>query len=210
MSKKARDAFHGDCIKLRDQIAKAKREDRKVLYLDEICFTKRSVLMKDWSRANSNLSVDQKDVFTGYVTAIISMTEENGMGQYRIHQKAITSEQFIDYLKDLRSSFRKRGLAIVMDWLTVHYAAEVDPLYSELNIVPIWNVRYSPEFNPIEAVFSKVKAVYNARRLNAIVNKSNFDREETIKIALRSVTRDHCSACVRKSRHLLDKAIETS
>ena len=80
MSAVARDAFHGDCIKLRDQIAQAKREDRKVLYLDEICFTKNSLLMRNWSKKNSNLSVDQKDIFTGYVTAIISMTEENGIG----------------------------------------------------------------------------------------------------------------------------------
>ena len=97
-----------------------------------------------------------------------------------------------------------------MDWLKVHYSDQVTPLYPELNIVPIWNVRYSPEFNPIEAVFSKVKAIYKERRLNAMVNKIDFDREETIKIALRSVTRDHCAACVRKSRHLLDRAIESS
>ena len=80
MSAVARNAFHDDCIKLRDQITQAKREDRKVLYLDEICFTKNSLLMRNWSKKNSNLSVDQKDIFTGYVTAIISMTEENGIG----------------------------------------------------------------------------------------------------------------------------------
>jgi len=28
------------------------------------------------------------------------------------------------------------------------------PVYIELDIVPVYNVGYSPEFNPIESVFS--------------------------------------------------------
>ena len=38
----------------------------------------------------------------------------------------------------------------------------------------ICNVGYSPEFNAIEAVFSKVKALYNRQRLNCLINKTFF------------------------------------
>ena len=55
----------------------------------------------------------------------------------------------------------KRGLALFMDNLAVHRHREVQLEYEKLNIIPIFNVAYSPEFNPIEAVFSKVKAIYN-------------------------------------------------
>ena len=95
-----------------------------------------------------------------------------------------------------------------MDQLRVHQAVDVRPYFPKLNMVPIYNVGYSPEFNPIEAVFSKVKAIFNRRRLNHLVRKLPFDTDETIKVAFNAVTRDHCIACVRKSRQLLEKACE--
>ena len=74
--------------------------------------------------------------------------------------------------------------------------------------MPILNVGYSPEFNPIEAVFSRVKAVFNQKRLNCLVNKIGFNGDETIKLAFKAVSQDHCASCVRKSRHLLERACE--
>ena len=41
-----------------------------------------------------------------------------------------------------------------MDQLKVHKAHQVKPFYIELDIEPVYNVGYSPEFNPIESVFS--------------------------------------------------------
>ena len=46
-----------------------------------------------------------------------------------------------------------------MDNLYVHKSRAAREHFEKLNIEPIWNVSYSPEFNPIEAVFSKVKAI---------------------------------------------------
>jgi transposase len=93
-----------------------------------------------------------------------------------------------------------------MDQLAVHKSKSIKPLYEKLNITPIFNVAYSPEFNPIEAVFSRVKAIFNQRRLNCLVNKIGFNADETIRIAFREISKDHCAACVRKSRHLLERA----
>ena len=53
-----------------------------------------------------------------------------------------------------------------MDRLQVHKQKDVREWLAKLNITPLWNVSYSPEFNPIEAVFSKVKRLFNSRRLN--------------------------------------------
>ena len=48
-----------------------------------------------------------------------------------------------------------------MDQLAVHKSRDVRPWYEELNIAPVYNVVYSPEFNPIESIFSRVKALFN-------------------------------------------------
>ena len=53
-----------------------------------------------------------------------------------------------------------------MDNAPIHRSREVKPVYGELDVKPVYNVAYSPEFNPIEAVFSKVKSVFSNRRLN--------------------------------------------
>ena len=90
------------------------------MYLDEINFTKRSVLVRDWSRRNSNLAVDQKDIYTDYRSVIASMSEENGVGLISIHDSAITADDFVVYLKNLRRKHPKRPLALFMDQLAVH------------------------------------------------------------------------------------------
>ena len=95
-----------------------------------------------------------------------------------------------------------------MDQLAVHKSKEVKPHYTDCDMKPVFNVSYSPEFNPIEAVFSKVKARFNSKRLHNLVNKKGFNSDREIKAAFRAITAEHCSACVRKSYHLLEKACE--
>jgi len=51
-----------------------------------------------------------------------------------------------------------------------------------------------------------VKAVFGRQRLNDLVNKLGFNFERAITAAFKSVTAEHCAACVRKSRHLLERA----
>lgn len=182
-----------------------RQENRKIVYLDEINFTKRSVSLKEWSNKNSNLTIDQKDIYVGYRSVIATMTEENGIGSLQIYSEAINATYFIDFLKKLRAKHVKRSLALFVDQLAVHKSKDVQPWYMKLNITPIYNVGYSPEFNPIEAVFSRVKAIYNQKRLNCLVNKIGFNSDESIKTAFKNIGRDHCAACVRKSMHLLER-----
>ena len=44
-----------------------------------------------------------------------------------------------------------------MDNAGIHKKPCVKEWWPKLNMEPIWNIGYSPEFQPIEAVFSKVK-----------------------------------------------------
>ena len=94
-----------------------------------------------------------------------------------------------------------------MDNLSVHTAANVKEWWGKLDIVPIFNVPYSPQFSPIEAVFSKVKRKFNEERLNCLVNKIGFNFDRAIKDAFASITVDHCAACWRKSRWLLEREL---
>ena len=90
-----------------------------------------------------------------------------------------------------------------MDNLTVHRERTVKLLYSDLDIMPIWNVSYSPEFNPIESVFSQVKRFFSRERLNIIANHGNFDDNKTIRSAFAKVTATMAVNCWAKSLNML-------
>ena len=77
---------------------------------------------------------------------------------------------------------------------------------SKLDIRPIYNVGYSPEFNPIEAVFSKVKRQFSCQRLHNLVTKIGFNMDNEVEVAFKSIKSAHCTACARKSLHLLKRA----
>ena len=53
---------------------------------------------------------------------------------------------------------------------------------------PIWNIGYSPEFQPIEALFSQVERLFNSKRLNNLMNKTGFNADREIEAAFKSIT----------------------
>lgn len=58
MPANTRSKFTKHCTDLRSLLQKVKEENRKVIYLDEVNFTKRSISLKEWSQKNSNLTID--------------------------------------------------------------------------------------------------------------------------------------------------------
>ena len=106
---------------------------------------------------------------------IASMSAERGFEVIRIYTEAVDAEKFADYLERLRKKSGKLPLALYMDQLSVHKSKNVKPSYTRLELTPIYNVSYSPQFNAIESAFSKVKRIFNERRLHHLVNKKDFD-----------------------------------
>ena len=181
----------------------ARAEGRTFVYLDEVCFTKATISLCEWSGRNSNLAIDQRDLGGSFRAVIACITEAGGMDQHTVYDAAINAEDFVTYLKKLRRRFRQVPLALYLDQLQVHKSVDVKPWWDNLNIKPIFNVAYSPEFNPIEAVFSKIKSHFRRARLNCLVNKIGFNVDRTIQDAFGSVSREHCERCIHKSEHLL-------
>ena len=67
------------------ELSEAKEQGRKILYLDECIFSKLTFLSKDWSRKNTNLTVDQKQIYTGYRSVVATISEEDGLERFDIH-----------------------------------------------------------------------------------------------------------------------------
>ena len=67
-------------------------------------------------------------------------------------------EDVIQFLEQLSRKFNGEDISVFMDNLNVHKTRQVMAVYRRLNITPIFNTPYSPEFNGIENNFSLVKA----------------------------------------------------
>ena len=71
----------------------------------------------------------------------------------------------------------------MLDNLSVHKATSILQTYKDLRITPIFGVPYTPDFNPVEGVFSIVKNYFAKQRLNSLANGLKFDLDKQIKIA---------------------------
>ena len=203
---RSRSDYKYKCRALISELDEVRRERRMIIYLDEINFTKLSLPKLEWSKKHSNLAVEQADVYQGYRSVLACMTEGHGIENLTIQPHAFNGDDFETYLKSMRRKHNTKPLALFMDQLSIHKTPTVKPWYRTLNITPIYNVGYSPEFNPIESVFSRVKFLFNKSRLNDIVNRRGFNFDRTIEAAFRGITVEHCKAVVRKSNTLLAKA----
>ena len=206
MTQRVRRNFVQNCKDLLAEMEQAEREGRILVFTDETLFTKRAIKQREWSAKNTNLTADQEDVYVGYRAALASMTAEKGMLVVHIYEHPIKEPEFRVHLGKLRTKAGRRPIALFMDNLWVHKNADIRELMAKLDIRPVYNVAYSPEFNPIEAVFSKVKRQFSCQRLHNLVTKIGFNMDNEIETAFKTIKPAHCAACARKSLFLLRRA----
>ena len=71
--------------------------------------------------------------------------------------KSVNIPKFELYLKGLRKARKNDRIAVFMDQLAVHRSTSVRKLLDEMGIPYVYNVSYSPQYQPIELVFSEFK-----------------------------------------------------
>jgi transposase len=91
-------------------------------------------------------------------TLLSSMTLE-GMGPSLAVEGATDREVFEAYVERLLAPTLRRGQLVVMDNLTAHKGERVRELIEERGCELLYLPPYSPDFNPIEEAFSKLKRI---------------------------------------------------
>jgi transposase len=91
-------------------------------------------------------------------TLLSSMTLE-GIGPSLAVEGATDREVFEAYVERLLAPTLRRGQVVVMDNLTAHKGERVRELIEERGCELLYLPPYSPDLNPIEEAFSKVKRI---------------------------------------------------
>jgi transposase len=108
----------------------------------------------------------------GANTTVLSSMSVEGMGPSLTMEGATTSAVFEAYVEQVLAPTLRRGQVVVMDNLSAHKGERVKELIEQRGCQLIYLPSYSPDFNPIEEAFSKIKRLVRkaeARTREALV-----------------------------------------
>jgi transposase len=106
------------------------------------------------------------------VTLISSISLTGGVGASMSVEGSADGEAFLLYVEHFLCPSLRHGQIVVMDNLQVHKMKKVRELIEEGGCSVVFLPPYSPDFNPIEQAFSKIKGILRkakARTFEALV-----------------------------------------
>jgi transposase len=118
-------------------------------------------------------------------TLIAAITLEGAMGEVMTIEGATDSKAFEAYVEHFLAPTLKEGQVVVLDRLGAHRTQRVTELIEARGAQLLFLPSYSPDLNPIEEAFSKIKGIVRkagARTREALV--------EAIERALTAVTHE--------------------
>ena len=125
-------------------------------------------------------------------TTILSSIQLDGTLRYTTFSGGTTVERFKRYLETDLLPHLNGNSVLIMDNMKSHHAKAIKQLLEEAKIRYIFLPPYSPDLNPIENLWSKVKALlrkFKARTLETL--------PDAIQRAFRAVTPSDCSGWFR-------------
>jgi transposase len=90
------------------------------------------------------------------ITCLVALSP-TGMQAPCVFEGAVTSPLFVRWLREWLVPTLAPGTTVVLDNLAVHRNADVRPTIEEAGCQLRYLPPYSPDFNPIELAFSKLK-----------------------------------------------------
>jgi transposase len=116
-------------------------------------------------------------------TLIASITLEGGMGESVAIEGATDMEAFEAYVEHFLAPTLKEGQVVVLDGLGAHRTQRVRELVEATGAQLLFLPSYSPDLNPIEEAFSKIKGI--VRKVGARTRQALL---EAVAMALSAVT----------------------
>ena len=177
-------------------IRSTRHRDVKLFWVDEAVFTFNTIRKRAWSKRHQNITINDADYHVKAQALLCAVSDDGGLEAYQIHEKAVTSADFLSFVHLLAERAGGREFAIFMDNLRVHKTQEVTAACQRLRATTIYNVPYSPDFNGIEAYFARVKAEYKKLILQKLVKGIRPDVVAAIHQSIANVQKEKVQACV--------------
>jgi transposase len=120
----------------------------------------------------------------------------DGLGAPFLIEGAVNAEVFTAYLQAVLCPELKQGDIVILDNLSTHKVPAVAKLISAQGATVRYLPAYSPDLNPIEMAFAKLKA-----QLRQAAARTLSDLQLALVHSLASFTSAHCQAFFRHARY---------
>jgi transposase len=133
-------------------------DTRALVFVDEMGTNTALGPLYGWSRKGQRAygSVPRN---RGKNTTVLASMSVEGMGPSLAVEDATNREVFETYLERVLAPTLRRNQVVVMDKLSAHKGGRVKELIEQRGCELIYLPPYSPDLNPIEEAFSKIKGL---------------------------------------------------
>jgi transposase len=155
---------------------------RRLVFVDEMGSNTSLAPLYAWSPKGERALAKVPRNWGANVTLLASMSAE-GMGRCLAVEGATTRGVFETYLEHLLAPSLRPGQVVVMDNLSAHKGGRVREIVEGRGCELLYLPPYSPDLNPIEGAFAKLKG-----RLRAAAARSREALIEAMGTALNAMT----------------------
>lgn len=164
----------------------------RLRFLDEAGAT--TVLTRLYARAiGGSRTTESVPRNYGSSTSMIATIGTSGMEAAMMIEGSVDTIVFNAYCEQVLRPTLKAGDVIVLDNLGAHRASRIEEIAKSCDARVVWLPPYSPDFSPIELMWSKVKAY-----LKKVKARTQQELEQAIAKALQTIT---ISDCLNWFRH---------
>jgi len=146
------------------------RDGERFVFIDETSATTAMTRLSGWGPRGERL-VDAAPAGHWKTTTFVAGLRASGILAPVVLDGAMTGDAFRIYVEQVLAPELEPGEAVVMDNLSAHKVASVREAIRAAGASVLYLPSYSPDFNPIEQLFAKFKALLRkaaARTQNAL------------------------------------------
>jgi transposase len=147
-------------------------DPERLVFVDEMGVHTSLAPLYGYSRKGERLHL-QVPRNRGKNTTLLASMTLSGMGETMAVEGSTNQEAFEAYVEHVLRPTLEAGQLVVMDNLSAHKPARVRELIESRSCELIYLPAYSPDFNPIEEAFAKIKGMLRqagARTKDALVD----------------------------------------
>ena len=141
-------------------------DTERLVFVDEMGTNVSLSPLYAWSRKGERAFGSAPRNWGKNVTLLASITRE-GLGPCLAVEGSTTREVFEAYLEHVLASRLSPGQVVVMDNLSAHKGGRVKEMIEGRGCELLYLPPYSPDFDPIEQAFSKIKGILRRAKARA-------------------------------------------
>lgn len=117
---------------------------------------------------SSQRAIDHAPLNTPRTTTVLSSIRLDGEKAFTTYQGGTTGERFVQYLKETLLPTLRPGDIVVMDNMRSHHVKAVREILEAKGMKVLYLPPYSPDLNPIEKMWSKMKAILRGWKIRCL------------------------------------------